>query len=215
MAVVSRCNERRSVSQTKLEPGAAAGDAGSLLSVEDLHVHYALRGGVLSRFFGSEQGSVKAVDGVSFALRRGEVLGVVGESGSGKTTLGRAILRSVPVTAGKIHFEGRDITDLSESQVRPLRRRMQMVFQDPNAALNPAMDLLTAVGHPLRIPPAFIQNVAHFLVSFIHFSLQLIAQPLRLIARLLGVFDSAADSLLTFLQSFQHRLPGQLPQDKE
>ena len=151
MAVASRCNERRSVSQTKLEPGAAAGDAGSLLSVEDLHVHYALRGGVLSRFFGSEQGSVKAVDGVSFALRRGEVLGVVGESGSGKTTLGRAILRSVPVTAGKIHFEGRDITDLSESQVRPLRRRMQMVFQDPNAALNPAMDLLTAVGHPLRI----------------------------------------------------------------
>jgi peptide/nickel transport system ATP-binding protein len=139
------------VSQTKPEPGTATLDAEPLLSVEDLHVHYALRGGVFSRFFGSDEGSVKAVDGVSFALHRGEVLGVVGESGSGKTTLGRAILRSVPATSGRIRFEGTDITDMSEAQVRPLRRRMQMVFQDPNAALNPAMDLLTAVGHPLRI----------------------------------------------------------------
>ena len=146
------------MSQTKPEavspkPSAGATKLGGepLLNVEDLNVHFALRGGTFSRFVGGARGAVKAVDGVSFTLRRGEVLGVVGESGSGKTTLGRAILHTVPVTSGRITFDGRDITDLSDSQIRPLRRRMQMVFQDPNAALNPAMDLLAAVGHPLRI----------------------------------------------------------------
>ena len=126
-------------------------DEEPLLSVEDLHVHFALRGGVLQRFFGGSMGSVKAVDGVSFSLRRGEVLGVVGESGSGKTTLGRAILRTVPVTSGRVRISGRDITELSDAELRPMRRHMQMVFQDPNASLNPAMDLLTAIGHPLKI----------------------------------------------------------------
>jgi peptide/nickel transport system ATP-binding protein len=119
--------------------------------VTDLQVHFALRGGVLSRMTGRSEGSVKAVDGVSFTLRRGEVLGVVGESGSGKTTLGRALLRMAPITAGTVRFDGKDITRLRESEVRALRRQVQMVFQDPNASLNPAMDLLTAVGHPLVI----------------------------------------------------------------
>jgi peptide/nickel transport system ATP-binding protein len=137
------------VSQTK--PEATAVDTEPLLSVEDLRVHFALRGGLMQRFFGGSVGSVKAVDGVSFSLKRGEVLGVVGESGSGKTTLGRAILRTVPVTSGRVRVAGRDITDLSEPALRPMRRNMQMVFQDPNASLNPAMDLLTAIGHPLRI----------------------------------------------------------------
>jgi oligopeptide/dipeptide ABC transporter ATP-binding protein len=123
----------------------------ALLTVENLRVHYALRGGGMSRLFGVDRGSVKAVDGVSFSLRRGEVLGVVGESGSGKTTLGRAILRTVPITSGRIEVGGVDITNLRESQLRPMRRQMQMIFQDPNAALNPAMDLMTAIGHPLRI----------------------------------------------------------------
>jgi peptide/nickel transport system ATP-binding protein len=138
---------------TKPEPAAATStlDAAPLLEVEDLNVHFALRGGVFQRFAGRDVGSVKAVDGVSFSLRRGEVLGVVGESGSGKTTLGRAILRSVPATSGRIRFDGVDVTDMRESEFRPLRRRMQMVFQDPNASLNPAMDMLTAIGHPLRI----------------------------------------------------------------
>jgi peptide/nickel transport system ATP-binding protein len=122
-----------------------------LLTVADLQVHFALRGGAFGRLFGRDTGSVKAVDGVSFELRRGEVLGVVGESGSGKTTLGRAILRTVPATGGRVVFDGRDLTDMKESQLRPLRQRMQMVFQDPNASLNPAMDLLTAIAHPLRI----------------------------------------------------------------
>jgi len=139
------------VSQTRPEPVAADVADAPLLSVEDLQVHFALRGGVMQRFFGGSSGSVKAVDGVSFSLRRGEVLGVVGESGSGKTTLGRAILRTLPVTAGRVCIDGQDITELSESELRPMRRRMQMVFQDPNASLNPAMDLQTAIGHPLRI----------------------------------------------------------------
>ncbi len=137
---------------TKPEPGPAGPQDGSpLLEVDDLHVHFALGGGLWERFTGRSHGVVKAVDGVSFRLRRGEVLGVVGESGSGKTTLGRAILRSVPVTSGRVLLAGEDLTDLRESHVRPLRRRMQMVFQDPNASLNPAMDILAAVGHPLRI----------------------------------------------------------------
>jgi peptide/nickel transport system ATP-binding protein len=123
----------------------------NLLEVTDLKVHFGLRGSFLQRMAGREVGSVKAVDGVNLSVRRGEVTGIVGESGSGKTTLGRAVLRSVPITSGTVEFDGIDLTDLSESRLRPLRRRMQMVFQDPNASLNPAMSIVRAVGHPLQI----------------------------------------------------------------
>ena len=124
----------------------------TLLDVRDLHVHYALRGRTLDRLIGGRPGrSVRAVDGVSFELRRGEVLGLVGESGSGKTTLGRALLSLVPSTSGSVRYDGHEITGLSERHMRPYRRRLQMVFQDPHASLNPSMDLLTAIGHPLRI----------------------------------------------------------------
>ena len=122
-----------------------------LLDVEDLKVHFPLRGSFGQRLVGREAGSVKAVDGVTFQLRRGEVLGLVGESGSGKTTLGRTLIRLVPPTSGSIRFEGQEISGHSESDFRDLRRRMQIVFQDPHASLNPAMDLGTAVGHPLEI----------------------------------------------------------------
>ena len=122
-----------------------------LLDVDDLRVHFALRGTFAQRVLGRQTASVKAVDGVSFQVRRGEVLGLVGESGSGKTTLGRAILRMVPATSGRIALGGRDITGLSEARLRPLRRRVQMVYQDPHASLNPAMTILQSVGHPLRI----------------------------------------------------------------
>lgn len=130
-------------------PEATSADV--LLEVRDLEVHFALRGGFLQRMIGRETGSVKAVDGVNFSLRRGEVLGLVGESGSGKTTLAKAVLCLVRPTAGSVLLEGETISTLSERHVRPLRRRMQPVFQDPHASLNPTMNLEEAVGHPLRI----------------------------------------------------------------
>jgi oligopeptide/dipeptide ABC transporter ATP-binding protein len=123
----------------------------NLVEVEGLKVHYPLRGSFAERLVGREAGSVKAVDGVSFQLRHGEVLGLVGESGSGKTTLGRTLLRLVEPTSGSIVYDGRDITRLPDGEMRALRRKMQIVFQDPHASLNPAMDLETAVGHPLKI----------------------------------------------------------------
>jgi oligopeptide/dipeptide ABC transporter ATP-binding protein len=126
-------------------------DVTPLLEVRDLRTHFPLRGSFGERVIGRQTGSVRAVDGVSFTLRRGEVLGVVGESGSGKTTLGRTILGLADATDGSILLEGREITGLPEREFRGYRRRIQMVFQDPHASLNPAMDLLTAVGHPLKI----------------------------------------------------------------
>jgi oligopeptide/dipeptide ABC transporter ATP-binding protein len=122
-----------------------------LLEVRDLKVHFGLRGNFVQRLLGQDVGSVRAVDGVSFKLRRGEVLGLVGESGSGKTTLARALLALVRATDGEIRFEGEPISGLRERQFRELRRRIQMVFQDPHASLNPSMTLLDAIGHPLRI----------------------------------------------------------------
>ncbi len=121
-----------------------------LVRLRGLSVHYALRG----RFGRSRLGPakvVRAVDGVDLDVAPGETLGVVGESGSGKTTLGRAILRLVEPTDGTVEFEGHDITHLSERRLRPLRRRMQPVFQDPHAALNPAMTIGEAVAHPLEV----------------------------------------------------------------
>ncbi|MGH3488789.1 MAG: ABC transporter ATP-binding protein [Actinopolymorphaceae bacterium] len=131
-------------------PAPPAG-GGTILDVRDLEVHYALGGSSLSRLVGAGGGVVKAVDGVTFQLRKGEVLGLVGESGSGKTTLGRALLGLVRPTGGEIHYRDRELGALPERHLRPLRRHLQMVFQDPSAALNPSMDIETAVGHPLQI----------------------------------------------------------------
>ena len=122
-----------------------------LLEVRELRTHFSLRGSFLDRVWGREAASVKAVDGVSLALRRGEVLGIVGESGSGKTTLGRTLVGLLAASSGSVLFEGRDITHLGERALRPLRRRLQIVFQDPHASLNPAMTIAASVGHPLKI----------------------------------------------------------------
>ena len=112
-----------------------------LLQVDSLAKHYPIgRGRVL-----------RALDGVSFTLHPGEVLGVVGESGSGKTTLGRAVLRLTDTTSGTIHFRGTDITQLSRRQMRPVRRHMQLVFQDPNASLNPRMSVEQILAIPLQV----------------------------------------------------------------
>ncbi|HKS78034.1 MAG TPA: ABC transporter ATP-binding protein [Gaiellaceae bacterium] len=122
-----------------------------LVKVDGLKTYYSIRGTFLDRLVGRTGAAVRAVDDVSLELRKGEVLGLVGESGSGKTTLGRTLLGLVPATEGSVEFEGREITRLSEHDRRLMRRRMQIVFQDPHASLNPAMTIAQAVGHPLEI----------------------------------------------------------------
>jgi peptide/nickel transport system ATP-binding protein len=126
-------------------------DRTPLVSVRDLKTYYSIRGSFADRLIGREAGSVRAVNDVSFDLWQGEVLGLVGESGSGKTTLGRTLLGLVRATSGSVVFEERDITKLTERELREHRRRMQIVFQDPHASLNPAMTIGEAVGHPLEI----------------------------------------------------------------
>ncbi|MGK0224948.1 MAG: oligopeptide transport system ATP-binding protein, partial [Limisphaerales bacterium] len=118
-----------------------------LLQVKDLKVHFPVANGV----WGQVTESVKAVDGVSFDLHRGETFSLVGESGCGKSTTALAVLRMLEVTQGRIHFEGEDVTDFTQSELRPLRRRMQMVYQDPFASLNPRMKVGEIIGEPLVV----------------------------------------------------------------
>ena len=128
----------------------------TVLDIEDLAVHFQLQGGALSRMLGLKARSVKAVDGVTVSLKRGEVLGLVGESGSGKSTFGRALLGLVPATHGRITYHSEDrgerrVSEMRGAELRQLRTDLQMVFQDPHAALNPSMTIEEAVGHPLVI----------------------------------------------------------------
>ena len=121
--------------------------SGALVHVEGLVKHFPIRGGALNRVVNR----VQAVNDVSFSVRRGEVLGLVGESGSGKTTVGRLILRLEEATAGKVVFDGTDITGLSRRDMRPFRKRMQIIFQDPYASLNPRERIRTVLGHALAL----------------------------------------------------------------
>ncbi len=122
-------------------------EARALLEVADLIKHYPVRRGVLRR----RVGTVHAVDGVSFSLGVGETLGLVGESGCGKSTVARSVMRLVEPTSGTIRLEGRDITHLGKAELRPVRRSMQIVFQDPFASLNPRMTAGDIVGEPLEV----------------------------------------------------------------
>jgi peptide/nickel transport system ATP-binding protein/oligopeptide transport system ATP-binding protein len=125
-----------------------APDAGEdLLVVTDLQKHFPIRRGLLQR----QVGAVQAVDGMTFTVRRGETLSLVGESGCGKTTTGRMLTRLLEPTGGKILFEGRDITHLSAGKMRPLRRDVQMIFQDPYGSLNPRHTVGTIVGAPFHL----------------------------------------------------------------
>jgi oligopeptide/dipeptide ABC transporter ATP-binding protein len=118
-----------------------------VLEVKDLKKHFAIKKGILR----ATRGHVFAVDGVSFAIDAGKTLGLVGESGCGKSTVGRTVLRLIEPTAGSIMLNGQDITGLSEAELRPYRREMQIIFQDPFASLDPRMSAGDIVGEPLRV----------------------------------------------------------------
>ncbi len=122
-------------------------DGAPLVELENLRVYFPIKSGIV---LDRHVGDIKAVDDVTLDIRRGETLGLVGESGCGKSTVGRTILRLYEPTSGRIRFDGQDITELSEGDMRPLRRRMQMIFQDPFASLNPRHSVGRTVGGPLR-----------------------------------------------------------------
>ncbi|WP_368503243.1 ABC transporter ATP-binding protein [Alkalihalophilus sp. As8PL] len=121
--------------------------AKALLEVKGLKKYFDIRGGFLSK----KVGEVKAVDDVSFTVYEGEILGIVGESGCGKSTTGKSILRLIEPTEGEVKFEGRDVTKLSDEEMRKLRRDMQIIFQDPYASLNPRHTIERIISEPLLV----------------------------------------------------------------
>ncbi len=121
---------------------------GTLVQVRNLKMHFPITQGIVIQ---RRVGSIKAVDGVSFDIFRGETLGLVGESGCGKSTTGRAILQLYRPTAGEVYFEGEDLIALKGERLRRMRRRMQMIFQDPYASLNPRMTVGDIIGEPLTV----------------------------------------------------------------
>ena len=125
--------------------GAGWRDGTPLLEVSNLQVYFPIKGGLVGR----QIGAVHAVDGVTLDVRRGETLGLVGESGCGKSTLGRAILQLIRPSAGRVVMDGHDLGTLSEAQIRPLRARMQMIFQDPYSSLNGRMTVGDIIQEPL------------------------------------------------------------------
>ncbi|MEE9130240.1 MAG: ATP-binding cassette domain-containing protein [Phycisphaerales bacterium] len=128
-------------------PSEAGESTPPLLDVQELCAYFPIRTGILQRV----RGFVKAVDGVSFHINAGETLGLVGESGCGKTTVGRTILRLIPATSGQVLYRGRNLFELSGSEMRRLRREMQIIFQDPIGSLNPRMRVGRIVGEPLEV----------------------------------------------------------------
>ncbi|TMJ01315.1 MAG: ATP-binding cassette domain-containing protein, partial [Bacillati bacterium ANGP1] len=147
----SRGHQSRTTAE---ERGVSTGSGSEiLLDVRNLVKHFPItKGFIIQR----QVGAVKAVDGVSLTIHRGETLGLVGESGCGKTTLGRVILRLMEPTSGEAFFEGRNIFKLTKEELRRLRRDMQIIFQDPYSSLNPRMTVGDIIGEPLEI-----HNLAH------------------------------------------------------
>jgi oligopeptide transport system ATP-binding protein len=119
----------------------------ALVEVKDLRMYFPVLAGLLR----SKVADVKAVDGISFFIRKGETLGLVGESGCGKTTTGRCVLRLYDITSGKVYFEGQDITNWKGERLRRMRRNMQLIYQDPYSSLDPRMTAGNIIGEPLRV----------------------------------------------------------------
>ncbi|MDA1347508.1 MAG: dipeptide ABC transporter ATP-binding protein [Chloroflexi bacterium] len=135
--------------QTQNRTAASTTDAGDvLLEVKDLKMYFPVTSGII---FQKKVADVKAVDGVTFSIKKGETLGLVGESGCGKTTTGRAILQLYKPTEGHVIFEGQDLTKLKGSEMRAMRRKIQVIFQDPYGSLNPRMTCGDIVGEPLTV----------------------------------------------------------------
>ena len=130
------------------QPTTDESNNGALLEINGLKVHFPVKRGLI---FDRTVGVIKAVDGLNFSIRPGETLGLVGESGSGKTTTGRAILQLVKATEGSVTFEGKDLVSLNNRDMRQMRRRLGMVFQDPYGALNPRMTAGAIIGEPLVV----------------------------------------------------------------
>jgi peptide/nickel transport system ATP-binding protein len=137
------------VNAIEMERSVAHGDV--ILEVEDLVKYFPLRRGIGQALRREPELAVKAVDGVSFNVKKGELFGVVGESGCGKTTMGRTILRLLEPTDGRVTFEDIDVTALSTEQLKQLRTRMQIIFQDPYESMNPRLDVHRIIAEPLRI----------------------------------------------------------------
>lgn len=133
------------------ETHSANGATNNLVEVKELKKWFAVQSGFLERIIAGQVDYVRAVDGITFNIRRGEVFGLAGESGSGKSTIGRLILHLETPTDGQIIFDGTDLASLSNEEMRRMRRRMQVIFQDPMASLNPRMSIGQAITHPLQV----------------------------------------------------------------
>jgi peptide/nickel transport system ATP-binding protein len=145
---VNESKEHRVTAIPHQPAGPGSPDGGNLLEVTGLQKHFPITRGIV---FKRKIGAVRAVDGIDLSIRHGETLGLVGESGCGKTTTGRLVTRLLEPTGGKIVFNGRDISHLSTGAMRPLRRQVQMIFQDPYSSLNPRHTVGAIVGSPFRV----------------------------------------------------------------
>jgi len=137
-----------SATETRVPGRSSDPGRGPLLEVRDLVKHFPIKDGIV---FDRQVGAVRAVDGVSFSLRSGETLGLVGESGCGKSTLARTVLQLLQPTSGSVRFRGTELAGMKRSEIRPLRREMQMVFQDPQASLNPRKRVASIIGDPMKL----------------------------------------------------------------